>query len=566
MVATSGHSPVVLHPYTQDIAIEWLRKASIGQPQVFEWQCKRKDKGLFWAEISIRFTEFEHAPAVMAIVRDIAERKRLDTQIIYAAQHDELTGLANRSMFMKALDRAIAQSVRNGKSFSILYIDLDHFKDVNDTRGHLTGDRLLRVVAERLSANVRPSDNVARFGGDEFAILMGRPSEPEEVVALANRLIRSINEAFLIDGIEVYVGASIGIETYSEDACDAETLLRHADIALYRAKAEGRGTCRFFCNAMNEEVRSRVALTDELRSAISTGQLFLLYQPQVLANDGRIIGVEALVRWRHPRRGNSCTEVFLAGGRKQRSHGRPGGNGFCDRDVQARQWIDAGIEPRTIAVNVSSAQFKVPFELENNVLAVLTETGLPPHLLELEITETTLIGLLPEQVTMIYRLRGGGVKISLDDFGTGYLSLNYLRRFPVDQIKIAQEFISSLATSAEAASIVKLIIDFSRVFGSVVTAEGVETPEQLSLLQDWDCQKVQGFYFAPPMSGEAIVPLLSAGTIRPSMANVAVFAACDTMNLTAPLRSRGRAPSAVGRKRRSAKEAQVVRAPPSRRS
>ncbi len=555
-----------VHPYTQDVAIEWLRKASLGPPQVFEWQCKKKDKGLFWAEISIRFTQFEHAPAVMAIVRDIAERKRLDTQIIYAAQHDELTGLANRSMFMKALDRAIAQSVRSGKSFSILYIDLDHFKDVNDTRGHLTGDRLLQVVAERLKANVRPSDNVARFGGDEFAILMGRPSEPEEVVALANRLIRSINEAFLIDGIEVYVGASIGIETYSEDACDAETLLRHADIALYRAKAEGRGTYRFFCNAMNDEVRSRVALTDELRSAISTGQLFLLYQPQVLANDGRIIGAEALVRWRHPRRGILVPKSFLPVAESSGLMVALGQWVLREACRQARQWMDAGIEPRTVAVNVSSAQFKVPFELENNVLAVLTETGLPPHLLELEITETTLIGLLPEQVTMIYRLRGRGVKISLDDFGTGYSSLNYLRRFPVDQIKIAQEFISSLTTSAEAASIVKLIIDFSRVFGSVVTAEGVETPEQLSLLQDWDCQKVQGFYFAPPMSGEAIVPLLSAGTIRPSMANVAVFAAGDTTYLTPPLRSRGRAPSAVVRKRRSAKEAQIVWAPPSRRS
>ena len=383
----------------------------------------------------------------------------------------------------------------------------------------------MRLVAERLKANVRPSDNVARFGGDEFAILIGRPSEPEEIVALANRLIRSINEAFLIDGNEVYVGASVGIETYSEDACDAETLLRHADIALYRAKAEGRGTYRFFCNAMNEEVRSRVALTDELRSAISTGQLFLLYQPQVLANDGRIIGVEALVRWRHPRRGILVPKSFLPVAESSGLMVALGQWVLREACRQARQWIDAGIEPRTIAVNVSSAQFKVPFELENNVLAVLTETGLPPHLLELEITETTLIGLLPEQVTMIYRLRGRGVKISLDDFGTGYSSLNYLRRFPVDQIKIAQEFISSLATSAEAASIVKLIIDFSRVFGSVVTAEGVETPEQLSLLQDWDCQKVQGFYFAPPMSGEAIVPLLSAGTIRPSMANVAVFAA-----------------------------------------
>lgn len=475
------------HPYTQDMAIEWLRKAALGQPQVFEWQCKTKNEVRFWAEISIRFTNFEHSPAVIAIVRDITERKRLDAQIVYAAQHDELTGLANRSMFTKALDCAIARSVRSGKSFSILYLDLDRFKDVNDTRGHLAGDRLLRLVAERLHANVRPSDKVARFGGDEFAILIGGPREPEEIADLASRLIRSINEPFLVDGNEVHVGASVGVETYNEAACDAETMLRHADIALYRAKAEGRGAYRFFSESMNEEVRSRVTLTDEL--GVLAPASFL----PVAESSGLM---DALGQW-----------VL----RKA-----------CQ---QGRQWIDAGIEPRTIAVNVSSAQFKAPFELENSVLAVLTETGLAPHLLELEITETTLIGLSSQQAAMIQRLRLRGVKISLDDFGTGYSALNYLRRFSVDQIKISQEFTSALVTSAETASIVKLIIDFSRALGNEVTAEGVETSEQLRFLQGLDCQKMQGFYFAAPMCGETIAPLLSAGTITPSMANAGVAAA-----------------------------------------
>jgi diguanylate cyclase (GGDEF)-like protein/PAS domain S-box-containing protein len=512
-------------PYTQDMAIERLRKASSGQPQVFEWRCRKKDEVQFWAEISIRFTKFEHSPAVIAIVRDITDRKRLDARILYAAQHDELTGLANRSMFTKALDCAIAQSVRSGKTFSILYLDLDHFKDVNDTRGHLAGDRLLRMVAERLHANVRPSEKVARFGGDEFAILIGGPRELDEIAVLANRLIRSINEPFLVDGNEVHVGASVGVETYNETACDAETMLRHADIALYRAKAEGRGTYRFFSEAMNEEVRSRVTLTDELRSAISSGQLFLVYQPQVQADDGHIIGVEALVRWRHPRRGILMPGSFLPVAESSGLMDALGQWVLREACHQGRQWVDAGIAPRRIAVNVSSAQFKVPFELENSVLAVLTETGVPPHLLELEITETTLIGLSSEQVTMIQRLRSRGVKISLDDFGTGYSALNYLRRFSVDQIKIAQEFTSALATSAQAASIVKLIIDFSRAFGNEVIAEGVETREQLRFLQNLDCQKVQGFYFAAPMCAEAIAPLLSAGTIKPSMANAGAAAA-----------------------------------------
>ena len=259
----------------------------------------------------------------------------------------------------------------------------------------------MRLVAERLNANVRPGEEVARFGGDEFAILIAGPRKPEEIAALADRLIRSINEPFLVDGNEVHVGASVGVETYNEAARDAETMLRHADIALYRAKAEGRGTYRFFSEAMNEEVRSRVTLTDELRSAISSAQLFLVYQPQVQADDGHIIGVEALVRWRHPRRGILMPGSFLPVAESSGFMDALGQWVLREACQQGRLWIDAGIELRTIAVNVSSAQFKVPFELENSVLAILKETGLPPHMLELEITETTLIGLSSEQVTMI---------------------------------------------------------------------------------------------------------------------------------------------------------------------
>jgi len=514
-----------VHPYTQDMAIEWLGKASLGEPQIIEWHCKKKDNDLFWAEISLRFTVFEQSPAVMCIVRDISERKRLDAQIVYAAQHDELTGLANRPMFTTAVDRAIAHALRIGKKFSILYLDLDHFKDVNDTRGHLAGDRLLRLVAERLQADVRLIDDVARFGGDEFAILLADQREPEEIAALANRLIRSISKVFLIDGNEVYVGASIGVAIYGEDARDAETLLCHADIALYRAKAEGRGTYCFFSDAMNEDVRARVALTDELRSAISAGELFLVYQPQVMAKDGRIIGVEALVRWRHPRRGILMPGSFLPLAESVGLMGALGQWVLREACRQGRQWIDAGIEPGTIGVNLSSAQFKAPLELEKMIFTVLTETRLPPHVLELEITENTLIGFSSEHGKMMERLRRAGIKFSLDDFGTGYSSLNHLRRFAIDRIKIAQEFISEMGTSSEAASIVKLILEFSRVFGNEAIAEGVETIEQLKLLQDLDCREVQGFYFAPPMSVEAIVPVLSNGTIKPSMTNDAAFAA-----------------------------------------
>jgi diguanylate cyclase (GGDEF)-like protein/PAS domain S-box-containing protein len=514
-----------IHPFTEDVALELNEKARLGTPQIFEWQCKTKEGVLFWTEISLRYAEFGNGPTIVAIFRDIAERKRLNAEIVYMAQHDVLTGLANRSMFTVALDDAIAHSLRAGRKFAVLSLDLDHFKDVNDTRGHQTGDRVLRLVAGRLQAAVRVNENVARVGGDEFAILLSDLRETSDIAALANRLIASISMPFLIDGVENHIGVSIGVSIYGADAEDVETLLSHADIALYRAKAEGRQTYRFFSDTMNEQVRARVKLTDELRLAIPAGQLFLEYQPQVKAKTGRIIGVEALVRWRHPRRGILLPASFLPVAESS------GLIGALDRWVlrtactQGRVWIDAGIVLSSISVNLSSAQFKVPFELERFVFAVLAETRFPPHLLELEITENTLISLSTQHAEMIQRLRSAGVRFSLDDFGTGYSSLNYLRRFSIDRLKIAQEFISELATSAEAASIVKAIIGLSRDFGNEVIAEGVETPEQLNMLHDLDCPEVQGFYFAAPMSAEAIVPLLTVGRISPPATAVPQFAA-----------------------------------------
>jgi diguanylate cyclase (GGDEF)-like protein/PAS domain S-box-containing protein len=506
-----------VHPHTRDMAIELNRKAGLGEPQIFEWQCRNKNGDLFWTEFSLRYAEFANSPAMVGIVRNIAERKRLNAQIFYMAHHDVLTGLANRSMFTTALEQAIAQSLRVGKKFAVLYLDLDQFKDVNDTRGHLIGDRLLRLVAERLQAGIRVNEMVARFGGDEFAILLANQHEPEEIAALANRLIVALGVPFLLDGNDIHVGASIGVSIYGEDAHDAETLLSHADVALYRAKAEGRQTYRFFSAAMNKEVQARVTLTTELRLAIPKEELFLVYQPQVRARGGRIIGVEALVRWRHPSRGILTPAFFLPAAERSGLIGPLGEWVLREACRQGRRWLDAGIAVGPISVNLATAQFNVPLELEKIVFAILAETGLPPALLDLEITESTLINLSAENGEMIQRLRRAGIRFSLDDFGTGYSSLNYLRRFSIDRIKIAQEFISDLPVSADAASIVKLILGLSRDFGKEVIAEGVETAEQLNLLLEWNCQNVQGFYFARPMSVEAIGPLLNAGTISPPL-------------------------------------------------
>jgi diguanylate cyclase (GGDEF)-like protein/PAS domain S-box-containing protein len=456
---------------------------------------------------------------IAGVARDITESKRLDAQITHMARHDALTGLANRSMFSSTLERAIVHGWRSGTSLAVLFVDLDCFKDINALHGHAVGDQLVRLVAERLDGGLRFNETAFRIGGDQFAILLGDAGEPAEVGAVADRLIHMLGNPFVIDGREVHVGASIGIAISGETACDPITLMSHAESALYRAKGEGRGTYRFYSAAMDRDVRSRIALTEELRLAIPAGQLFVVYQPQVQASDGRIVGLEALVRWDHPDRGVLGPDSFLPVAESS------GLIVALDRWVlrqacrQGREWIDAGVSPGRICVNQSSAQFRQPLELERFVLATFEETGLPANALELEMTETTFIGFSAEHRSMMQRLRSAGVSFSLDDFGTGFSSLNYLRRFSVDRIKIAREFISDLTSSGDSAAIVKCILNLARDLGSDVIAEGVETPEQLALLQGWDCQAIQGFYFAAPMTAEAVSPLLAFGAISPSNVN-----------------------------------------------
>jgi diguanylate cyclase (GGDEF)-like protein/PAS domain S-box-containing protein len=623
-------------PYTREAAIDLCRQAYMGEPQIFEWQCKTKHGLVLWTEVSLRLTAFGPTPAIIAnvrdiserkeqqerfrqlaenideafwmsnpkktvmlyvspgyeaiwgrscqslydnprqwleaiheddrarilevaqrqadsayneeyrivrpdgelrwisdrafpvrddtgriyrvagVARDITERKRLDAQISHMADHDALTGLPNRSMFTSTLRRALRHAQRSGASLAILFLDLDNFKDVNAARGHFVGDQVVQLVAERLQRVVRFDESVFRFGGDQFAVLLGDAGEPAEVAAVAERLIAAVSGPFVIDGGEIQVGASIGVAMAGDGARDPAILMSQAETALYRAKAEGRQTWRFYSAAMNAEVQSRIALTGELRTAIPAGQLRVVYQPQVMSRDGQIGGVEALVRWAHPDGAMLSPASFLP---VAESSGLVVG---LDRWVlreacrQGRQWMDEGRAPGVICVNLSSAQFQQPLEIERCVMAVLEETGLPAAMLELEITETTFIGFSSEHRHMIQRLRDAGVRFALDDFGTGYSSLNYLRRFSVDRIKIAREFIADVATSRDAAAIVKCILNLARDLGNGVIAEGVETPEQLKLLQDWDCPDVQGFYFAKPMTPEAVAPLLSAGAICPT--------------------------------------------------
>jgi diguanylate cyclase (GGDEF)-like protein/PAS domain S-box-containing protein len=481
--------------------------------KITELAALRKDGTEIPVELSLSGARVGSEWQAIGILRDITKNKQATAHALRMARFDELTGLANRSVFVDALQHAIAIAKRGEMGFSVLYLDLDHFKDVNDTLGHPVGDSLLQEVAERLQANTREVDTVARFGGDEFAVVVSDAGDPADAAILADRLISSLGKPYSIQGNDIYSGASMGIDLYGPDACDAETLLSHADIALYRAKSEGRGGYRFFTEAMDAEVRLQVSLGTELHQALDSGQLYLVYQPQVAIDSARVIGVEALVRWRHPQRGILGPGRFIPAAEKTGIIVKLGHWVLRTACRQAREWLDAGIGIGRIAVNISAVQFRSPIALEADIAAILAETGLPPQLLELELTETVLMSATREHGDIILRLRKLGVTIAIDDFGTGYSSLDYLRRFPADRIKIAQNFVQHLESMPSDVSIVRATIGLARELGISVIAEGVETLEQLELLKEWGCKEVQGFYFAKPLAEDDITLLLRNGGI-----------------------------------------------------
>ena len=474
----------------------------------------RKDGVEIPVEVSVAAMLLDSWHAI-GMLRDISERKRAEAELAQMARTDTLTGLNNRRVFVEALEQAVAVARRDGQRFAVLYLDLDHFKDINDALGHPVGDLLLMEMAERLRSRVREGDTIARFGGDEFALLANAISDPMDAADLAQSILNLVTAPSTIEDKQIRIGASIGISYWDREAPSAEVILSQADIALYKSKNEGRGTYRFFTTAMDAEVRDRVALGAELREAIASDQLFLLYQPQVDVDTGRIIGLEALVRWKHPTRGVVAPDQFIP----ITEHiglivplGRWVVRNACR---QMRAWRDAGIAPPFVAVNVSAAQFTTPLELERDITAILAETGLQPENLELELTETVLMTVSREHSDDLARLRASGLHIAIDDFGTGYSSLAYLSRLPVNRIKIAQSFIRGLTANSANAAIVRAAIGVAHELGLDVVVEGVETAEELELVKSWDAHKVQGFYFARPLPADEIALLLAAGNICP---------------------------------------------------
>lgn len=438
------------------------------------------------------------------------ERKLLkaNTRIAELARRDPLTGLANRRAFHERVTAELANHRDGARGFAVLYFDLDNFKDINDTRGHPTGDRLLTTVSQRLLAAVGERDLVARLGGDEFAVLH-IDATVDSTAALAKSSGCALADAYEFGGNRLRVTASIGIALVSDEVKDQETLMMQADLALYRAKQDGRNCFRTYTPDLDQAVRQRVGLADELAAALENDELRLWYQPQVELASGRIVGVEALVRWLHPTRGLLGPNEFIGVAEHSGMIDRIGGWVLDEACRQTRAWTDAGIAPDVVAVNVSSNQFKATPELDDVVAGCLRKHGVAAAKLELELTESVLMEVTQYSGAMLARLREAGLRISVDDFGTGYSSLSYLTRFPISRLKIAQELVLGIVDDPRNAAVVRAAIHLADELGIECMAEGVETASQLAFLVNAGCGYGQGYYFSRPMNAERMT-----GTLR----------------------------------------------------
>ena len=467
------------------------------------WTHRKADGELIDVAVFVRQLTYENRKAALIAAVDITERKRAEAHVAFMAHHDTLTQLPNRVLLRHRMDEMVERMHRDGKNFAVLCLDLDNFKSVNDTLGHPFGDGLLRSVADRLRAELSEHDTIARLGGDEFAILRAEVERPEDVSDLLQRLLTVLGEAYDIDGHHVTVGVSIGASLAPSDGDDPDRLLKNADMALYRAKADGKGSFRFFEPEMDARVQTRRRLEMDLRAAIRNKAFEVHYQPLVDLATGEVRALEALVRWPHPQRGMVSPAEFIP---VAEDIGLIGALGTF---VLRRACTDAAAWPVDVkvAVNLSPLQFKTG-TLFQAVRDALDDSGLPPTRLELEITETLLLDKSDYVLATLHALRALGVRISMDDFGTGYSSLSYLRSFPFDKIKIDRSFVHDIGENADSRAIVRAIVSLGSSLGITITAEGVETENDLAYLRAEGCTEGQGFLFSKAKPQGEIVVLL----------------------------------------------------------
>ena len=439
--------------------------------------------------------------------RDITDRKVAEERVQFLAYYDALTGLPNRTLLQDRLTKALASARRRKDKVALLFLDLDGFKTVNDSLGHSVGDLLLQVVSERLKKIAREQDTVARVGGDEFLIVLTAVKEPADAAVTAERIMNAMTAAFVIEGRSISISCSIGISIFPEHGRDGEILIKNADAAMYCAKESGRNIFRFYTKDMNAQAVERLTLENGLRLALDKKELFLVYQPQMEIATGRIIGLEALLRWQHPELGLVPPDKFI---RIAENSGliMPIGEWVLRTACsQTRKWQDEGLPAVSVAVNVSAVQFRQEGFCEL-IRRVLHETGLAPQYLELELTEGLLLSNADTMFSVLEDLRAMGLKLAIDDFGTGYSSLSYLKQFPVGRLKIDRSFIRDIATNPDDAAITTAIISMAKSLSLKVIAEGVEDEAQMSFLRAHQCDEIQGYYFSKPLAVDKVADKL----------------------------------------------------------
>lgn len=479
------------------------RYASTGIPNVIgktlELTGLHKDGSEIPIEMSLGTWRTGKAVFYSSIIRDITERKAAEEKINSLAYLDPLTGLPNRRLFNERLAGALESSARTDEGFSLLYMDLDHFKMVNDTFGHSTGDALLSVVTERLKKQATEKDTISRLGGDEFTLLLPK-SDAHEAADFAQRILDSFNEAFHFNGEELFVTPSIGISVYPSDGEDADTLIKHADLALYRVKEQGKNNFQFFTTAMNEEYSRRSKIAIGIRKGLERGEFSVHYQPQIDIPTGAIIGAEALVRWTHPLMGPISPAEFIPVAEETGTIIGLGEFVLREACFQNKAWQDAGMPPFRMAINISARQF-AQTDICGSVRSALADSGLDAKYLELELTESIIQGTSDAVATM-QELKDMDIHLSIDDFGTGYSSLSYLKLFPIDTLKVDQYFTRNLLLDPKDAALVDTIIRLAHNLDLKVIAEGVETAEQLEFLKARRCDYAQGYLFNRPLPAE----------------------------------------------------------------
>lgn len=479
---------------------------------------RRKDGSVFpeWLSLASIPNDRGEVQEYVAVFSDITRRKQDEEQIRRQANYDALTGLPNRSLLVDRLARSIAGARREDSMIALLFIDLDRFKGVNDTLGHVMGDELLQMVAERLQVCVREVDTVARFGGDEFVVILEDVKQANDAAEVAKKIIAELDSAFSLANREVFIGASIGITLFPTDTDDPSSMLRNADMAMYRAKDAGRNNYQFFTLTMNEQVQQRMALENDLRLALERDELALHYQPIVRFDSGELVGVEALLRWRHPQRGMVSPDTFIPLAEETGLIGPIGRWVLKTAVAQAAEWRRAGLHMR-MSVNLSSRQLSLGLTVDE-VADTLAENDLPAAALTLEITEGMMLEGAGEMLTWLKALKKLGVGLSVDDFGTGFSSLSYLKRFPMDTLKIDRSFVDGLPDDREDVSLVQAIVAMADSLDLKIVAEGVETERQRRFLQHLGCDLAQGYLFSKPLWAEAIPAFVSAQGTGPKAA------------------------------------------------